>query len=346
VSRVVQSPLGTTLPYGELVGSEELARAYDAAVDASPDIDQFCSQHAFVTAAFEGLQPGRQARIQRAGDGWLAFAERHAALFGDPRPRLLLEPLEAMWGLCCPVVGVDEPALATALGDLVTEGEEAPVVLVCGLRAGSPRLLAIAAALAPRHRLVGGAETVRVVASLEGGVDGFLERRSSNFRKALRRAHRAAIARGIVYERHAPRTVEEATALYERAARLDDLSWKGRAETGLHASGLYSFYAQMLPRLARQGALRIGFLVDGGQDVAYLFGGLRGGTFRGHQFAFRAGREAESLGNVVQLCELERLSDEGARRYDLGTEAEYKLRWGEEADRTTSIIAIPRRGRM
>jgi CelD/BcsL family acetyltransferase involved in cellulose biosynthesis len=102
----------------------------------------------------------------------------------------------------------------------------------------------------------------------------------------------------------------------------------------------------MLPRLAAQGALRVGLLVDGETDVAYLFGGIREDTFRGLQFAFRAGREEESLGNVVQLLEVERLCDEGVLRYDLGTEADYKHRWGELSDRSGSLIAIPRSLRM
>ena len=136
---------------------------------------------------------------------------------------------------------------------------------------------------------------------------------------------------------------DEAGRLYARAVAIDDGSWKGRAEAGLRASGLHAFYAEMLPRLAARGALRMTFLVEpGGEDVAYLFGGVHGDTFRGLQFAFRAGREAGSLGNVAQLAAIEALVDEGVARYDLGVRADYKRRWAEEEVETVSVFAVPR----
>jgi CelD/BcsL family acetyltransferase involved in cellulose biosynthesis len=332
------------IPLGEL-GGAALAAAFDRAVDES-DVDRFCSQHAFAAAAFEGLQPGRGDRIFRVvgpADGWLAFAERRAAMFGDPRPRRVWEPLEAMWGLCCPLLGADEQAIGAALAEVVTRaGNEVPVFLLCGLVPRSPRLFAAAAALRPTHRLIEGSETVRQIASLDGGLDGFLGRRSASGRGKLRRARRAALRHGLRYERHVPTDPDEARRLYARAIALDDASWKGRAEAGLRKSGLCAFYEHMLPRLAVHGALRVGFLVDGTEDVAYLFGGVRQGSFRGLQFAFRAGREAESLGNVIQLAEIECLCEEGVGRYDLGVEAAYKRHWGELEERTMTLIAIPR----
>jgi len=88
------------------------------------------------------------------------------------------------------------------------------------------------------------------------------------------------------------------------------------------------------------------FLVDAasGEDLAYLFGGVSGDTFRGLQFAFAAGHEERSLGNVMQyraiaaLCE----EEEGVARYDLGTVVDYKRHWGELLDETLSLIAVPR----
>lgn len=339
------SPLSCVATLADL---DEAGAAYDAAVDESLDLDRFCSQRAFVVAAFLGLQPGRTARFFRTDSGgWLLFAEREVAMLGDPRPRRLWEPLEAMWGLSCPLVGADEPALGAALAQAAHEAHDqggSPVVLLCGLRRGSLRMRTAVAALSATHRISEGTGTQRQVASLEGGLDGFLARRSAGFRSKIRRARRQAEARGLRYERHAPTTVDDVRRLYDRAATLDDDSWKGRAETGLRGSGLYAFYEHMLPRLAARGELRMSFLVDGGQDVAYLFGGVRHGTFRGLQFAFRAGHEARSLGNVAQLMEVEQLCKDGALRYDLGVSAEYKQHWGEELDETMSLIAAPRRG--
>ena len=324
---------------------EKEAAAYDAVVALSPDVDQFCSSHAFVHAAFTGLQPGRTARIYAIGDaanpGYLAFAERSVGLFGDPRPRPLWEPFEAMWGLASPVVGTDVRGLALALRDrLIEDGPAA--VLLCGLREGSPQLVALVRTLDATHRIHGGRATDRQVASLEGGVDGFLSRRSARFRANLRRALKAAAARGLQHERIVPSSDDEVRALYERVVSIDDRSWKGHAEAGLKGSGLYAFYLEMLPRLLVSGGLRFHFLVEKGEDVAYLFGGRVGDTFRGLQFAFVAGHERESLGNLAQYHALSSLCDEGTLRYDLGTSSEYKLHWGEAVDRSLSFIAVPR----
>jgi len=316
---------------------------YDEALRGSPEVDGACSRHAFVVAAFLGLQPGRRARAYEVGRaGYLAFAEREASLFGDLRPRLLWEPLEAMWGLACPVVGPDPLVLAGALAERLHEDAPTATLLACGLRAPSLRLTALAAALSPTHKLIAGSPTLRQVASLEGGVDGFLSRRSPRFRTNLRRALKQAKAIGLRHERHLPSTVQEAEALYARAVAIDDRSWKGRAEAGLRGSGLYAFYAEMLPRLALSGDLRMHFLVEGEADVAYLFGARLGDGFRGLQFAFVAGHEAASLGNLAQYHAIEALIDEGVTRYDLGTAVDYKRHWGELLDETVSLIATPR----
>ena len=64
------------------------AARYDAQLRASRDLDGGCTRHAFVTAAFLGLQPGRRSRVYALdGDtGHLAFAEREAYIDGTPRP--------------------------------------------------------------------------------------------------------------------------------------------------------------------------------------------------------------------------------------------------------------------
>ncbi len=325
----------------------EVAR-YDEAVRLSPDVDAFCTHSAFALSALLGLAPGREPRLFRAGnDNYLAFAERSTALFGDPRPRRLWEPLEAMWGLSSPLVGPDTDALGDALGALVREEARGAIFLVCGLHRDSARLAAMVEALAATHHLSQGSSTSRQISSLEGGPAGFLSRRSARFRANLRRSERGANAARIVHERHAPTDPAEALRLYARASAVDDRSWKGREGAGLRGdgqpgSGLYAFYAQMLPRLAVRGALRMSFLVERGEDVAYLFGGLFGSTFRGLQFAFVAGREAESLGNLAQFRAIEALCDERVAYYDLGTTVEYKRSWGEIEDETVSVIANPR----
>ena len=339
--------------FDELVESD---LSYGEALRNSPDVDAFCSGHAFSVAAFSGLLPGRESRVYEVdGAGWLVFARRHASLFGDPEPRELWEPYEAMWGLGCPIVGGDVARLGHALGEVLHTEAPTATLLCCGLRTGSMRSAAVAVALSPTHRLLLGSPTVRQVASLDGGVDGFLARRSARFRANLRRALRDASRRGLVHERHVPDPAQ-ARALYVRAVAVDDRSWKGGEKAGLRGTGLHDFYADMLPRLAGDGSLRMHFLVEptprGPVDVGYLFGGVAPGstlapghtgtTFRGLQFAFVEGKEHLSLGNIAQYYAIDALCEEGVQRYDLGTQVDYKRHWGELTDETMSLIAIPR----
>ena len=48
------------------------------------------------------------------------------------------------------------------------------------------------------------------------------------------------------------------------------------------------------------------------------------------------------LGNLAQLQQITALADEGVALYDLGSEVDYKRRWGEDCLETLTIVAIPR----
>jgi CelD/BcsL family acetyltransferase involved in cellulose biosynthesis len=261
--------------------------------------------------------PERRFLIRRSEAGYLALA------FGEHG----LEPLEAAWGLACPLVGA--PAIARELGRL---GESAPLIL-CGLPPRTLRMAETARALDPTHDLYLGPVTRRHRASLDGGADGFLSRRSAKMRANLRRAARRSADRGL-------RFVESDD--FERALAIDEQTWKAHEGAGVASSGMDGFYRQMCRRLAGRGALRgiVARLDD--RDVAYLFGGLFAGEFRGLQFGFAEGLEALSLGNLCQWEMIQRLCVEGVALYDLGTDVEYKQRWGESQLDTVTLIARPR----
>jgi hypothetical protein len=63
------------------------------------------------------------------------------------------------------------------------------------------------------------AQDAHAAASLAGGIDGWLSRRSSNFRRNLKRAHLRAQSEGMVFERAQPSSLAEADRLYEADAR-------------------------------------------------------------------------------------------------------------------------------
>ncbi len=326
----------------EQLASESEARAFDRAVLASPSIDHFCSSADWILPAALALRPGRAPFVRRGQGGYLALA------VGRDHERSWLEPLEAMWGMACPLLGEPAGALAVeAAAELAGSGALGALpVLGCGFAPGSARLDAWARALTPRYRCgLGGSPTERVVASLAGGIDGWLSRRGAGFRRALSRAVRRGEREGVSIER-LPEQLDAAaaSAAYQRLCAIDATTWKAREGVGIGASEMIDFYRVMVPRLAARGALRLAFARLGERDVAYILGGVLGDTYRGLQFGYAAGLERLSLGNLCQWNELTSLSTTrpAIQRYDLGAAYDYKRAWGEQLVSTVTLIAFPR----
>jgi hypothetical protein len=333
----------------EALSFEELeahAEAFDADVAASSELDRFCSSSLWALPAARTLPPRGAPWVRRGAHGWLALARR------DEPSVTVLSPLEAMWGLSCPLVGGgDDPVAIARVAEEAAAilDAEAPDALIAlsGLFSGTTRLSLFARALGQDRALRVGPPTARRIASLAGGLDGFLARRSSGFRTALRRADRRASDEGIHFV--AP-PLDDIPSLYERILAIEARSWKGQDGVGFAHSEMRDFYADMLPRLHARGALRVLLALDWDRrDVGFIVGGLFGPpgavTYRGLQFSFARGLERLALGNLLQLRMIERLCDEGVAEYDLGTDVEYKLRWGETVRESVMLIALPRRGK-
>jgi hypothetical protein len=302
--------------------------AFDARVLAAEQLDRFCSSTHWILPAAHGLMPPRNTWLHRGEHGYVALMRtEHAG-------NAWLEPLEAMWGLACPIIGQDEGLVAEPAGALRDATPDAALML-CGLMRPSRRFELVARALAPRYHLRLGPPARRFVASLEGGLDGFLARRTKNFRRALLRAVRRAADAGVEF-------VSDPSGDYERLLAVEQKSWKSQDGVGIIASEMVQFYRLMVPRLVRRGALRLCFARIGGEDVAYILGGVLGDTYRGLQFSYAAANEALSLGNVCQYHQIAALAAEPAiRAYDLGSEVDYKRRWGEIVHETVTLLAFP-----
>lgn len=320
---------------------EELDReadAFDGAVDATPHIDHFCSSTRWILPACKALMPQRTSWIFRGQCG-------HVAMMRGQHPHgwSYVEPLEAMWGLACPLLGPSSRELAQELADLCRARElDWDVMLLSGLPLGSPLFHALVRSLFGRYELFQGQITRRHVASLDGGVDGFLGRRTRNFRKSLRRAERAARDAAIAFEPCHAHDPASALALYERVLAIEARSWKGREGVGINDGPMSAFYRDMLPRLAARDELRILIARQDERDIAFVLGGVCGHTYRGLQFSFDAEYETLSLGNLCQLHQIAALCREGVAFYDLGTTMEYKLRWAESTHDSVALIVRKR----
>jgi CelD/BcsL family acetyltransferase involved in cellulose biosynthesis len=206
---------------------------------------------------------------------------------------------------------------------------------------GTPRFLAVARTLQPYYVLRLGPVTRRHLADLDGGLDGYLSRRSANVRRGLQRALKQARAAGVAFERVSV-TADGADAVYQRILDVEAQSWKAAERVSILHSEMVEFYRLMIRRLARRGAVRLQFARLDGRDVAYIFGGVLGDAYRGLQFSYAREHAALSLGNLCQYHQIEALCEEGIGTYDLGAEVDYKRRWGEIVLDTVSLFALPR----
>jgi CelD/BcsL family acetyltransferase involved in cellulose biosynthesis len=311
-----------------------IADDFDREVARTPAIDRFCSTSAWILAAASALMPPRSPFSFRGTHGYFA-AMRGVHPAGFP----YIEPVELAWGLASPLVGRDAEALAGEVAALLAGRRDWQIAILSGITATGPQRRALETALPARWERRRGTPTIRHVASLEGGVEGFLARRSRELRKSIRKALRAATAAGVTFEA-AHASEAEAAALYDRIQAVERTSWKSREEVGISQGPMRAFYGEMLPRLCARGQQRTIFARLDDRDVGYILGAVFEGEYRGLQFSYDTELASLGLGGLLQYHQVVELCDEGIARYDLGTEMDYKRRWAEEVMETEMLVLV------
>ena len=307
---------------------------FDREVAQTPAIDRFCSSSAWILAATAALMPPRAAFSFRGASGYFA-AMRGVHPAGFP----YVEPVELAWGLASPLIGRDAVGLVAEVVPLLAGRRDWQLAIFSGLTVTGPQRRALDTTLPARWERRRGQPTIRHVASLEGGIDGFLARRSRDLRKNLRKSLRAAKDAGMTFE--SVRASEaEANALYERVQAIEARSWKSREGVGIHAGPMRAFYGAMLPRLCALGQQRTFFARIGDQDVGYILGAVMVGEYRGLQFSYDAELAQFGVGGLLQYHQVVELCEEGIARYDLGTEMDYKRRWAEDIMETEMLVLV------
>lgn len=296
---------------------------------ATPQPDPFCATTAWQLSWREAADPERPLVVRECGEGLVQFA-RHT--LGS---QAVLGPIERLWMFGCNVLG---PAGVDLLEQLIRDPEMAAAGLgrrigISGLDPQGSLLAAIRSRLSAYGEFRRFGRGLQCAASLEGGLDGVMSRRSSNHRKKLRQVIRRGQAAGIEFERHAPGSADEAAAVFARMLAVERLSWKGIAQCGMDGPMTRIFYGSMLRRLAPMRGGRVMFATHEGRDIGYIFGGMAGAIYRGQQFSFDEDWRDMSIGNVLQYEQLAWLCEEGAIRYDMGPLTgpfmEYKEHWTE-----------------
>jgi len=251
-----------------------------------------------------------------------------------------IEPLELAWGLAAPLIGRDPAAIVAEVVTTLAQRRDWQLAIFSGLTADGPQRRALDRVLPPRWERRRGTPTVRHVASLDGGVDGFLSRRSRELRKSLRKSLRVAAQAGVVFESVRGKLPGDAAALYDRIQQIEVASWKARDGVGISAGPMRTFYQLMLPRLCAQHQQRTVFARVADRDVGYIFGAVFEGEYRGLQFSYDDDHAALGIGGLLQYHQVVELCDDGVARYDLGTEMDYKRRWAEDVMATEMLVLV------
>ena len=307
---------------------------FDREIAETPAIDRFCSSSAWILAAATTLMPPRAPFTFRGEHGFFAAARGvHPA--GFP----YIEPIELAWGLASPMVGRDPAALADEVVPVLAARRDWQLAILAGMTGDGPQRRALERALPPRWERRRGTPTIRHVASLEGGIDGYLSRRPRELRKAIRKQLRAAADAGVTFE-SVRASAADAEALYARIQDSEARSWKAREGVGISAGAMRAFYGAMLPRICLLGQQRTIFARRNGHDVGYILGAVLQSEYRGLQFSYDDELSQLGLGGLLQYQQIVELCAEGIERYDLGTEMDYKRRWAEDVMETEMLVLV------
>lgn len=319
----------------------------ELAVDATPGIDPWCSGPDWVLPVAIGFAPDAPRHLLTTDDG-AGFAL--LAAYSDPGDPPILSGLEPLWGFGCPILGQDPGAVAAELADHLLAIGDASTLLLPGLpplpdpldatTAADPATgarhttLAIASALAELGRVGVSQGISRQVADLADGLYPWLARRSPRFRRNLRRAARLAEEAGL--------TIVDAADdphVFERVLAIERRSWKGLDDSGITSPEMTTMYRSMVTRLQARDRLLAHVAVLDGRDVGYIIGGLRARRYRGLQLSFTVDAEPLSVGHLLQLHQITRLTDHGlADVYDLGMDFGYKRRWADRLEPSAILL--------
>jgi hypothetical protein len=348
--------------------------AWDERVPSTPGIDPWCTRmawqlsvhRAFGTRSVSSTEPSEtlsssaallntsspdQGLFVATADWSMALRQQHF----DSTAGLV--PLDAVWGFASPFVLTKTAAnpfeiqqWANEMGEVLLHEPDWELAFLTGLAPGSPLDDALIRALSSQIRLVAGEPTIRCIASLIGGADAFLERRSRSFCRNLRQATARANAARLTIESVDVVGLSGADVI-DRLIAIETQSWKGLEASGITSPDMAMLYTGLIDHFTApidsssflnksSDGVRLSIAQLDGADVGFILGGVIDGRYRGFQLSFAQSVRALSVGNLLQLHEIRRLCQEGVHTYDLGMDMEYKRAWSDSTFITRPIIAV------
>lgn len=292
--------------------------------------DPFCCGSVWQMSFHQAFGPGRRIFARESADGFISFAENIMA-----GGAVFLTPVETSWFFGNNILGTDGMALFHDSMELIERyySHRQPQFVFGGVTPGGAMVKDLHKRFERKYAFRRHEAGIQCAASLAGGVDGYLSRRSPNHRRKLVKQSRKAREAGITFERFSPTSADDAALLYERLLAVEECSWKGSIRSGLLEPRSKRFYAVMLRRLAQTQGARVILARHGGYDIGFIFGGVEGKIYRGQQFSYATAWRDASLGSLLQMEQVKWLCEENAARYDMGPLSgpgmEYKTHWTE-----------------
>lgn len=293
--------------------------------------DPVCCSPFWPLAFYEVFTPKRNVFYLESANGIVLFSE-----FFYPNGDVALLPLEDSWLFDQPLLGDDAPELLEeALPEIAARyAGKMPAIFISGVREKYDFARSIFSRFS-KHFIMyrQNGENRPAAASLAGGVDGWLSRRSANLRANLRKALKRASAFGVTFERWRP-DAQNVRNIYERMLAVERKSWKGIGKCGMAETPSKEFYATLIEKHARAKTALVIFARLENEDIGFIFGGTCGSIYRGQQFSYANDYARLSLGNLMQFQKVIWLCELGMERYDMGPvtgeRMQYKKHWTEQ----------------
>jgi CelD/BcsL family acetyltransferase involved in cellulose biosynthesis len=168
------------------------------------------------------------------------------------------------------------------------------------------------------------------------GFEAWEGRRSKKLRRSIRGLETAVAGLEIIdLSKEAP------DEIFARILAIQRASYKWQEGTDIfQMSGYAAFYRALLGGLHATGNLRVLIARRDGIDLAHIFGGVAGTTYRGLQMSYIEEARDLGLGNRLQLENLRRCADGGIVTYDLGMHSPYKERWADRCEKRIGVLWV------
>ncbi|MDH3678544.1 MAG: GNAT family N-acetyltransferase [Acidimicrobiia bacterium] len=313
----------------------------ESALDATVDVDPWCSGPDWVIPVHQGFGSGAEALLLET-DGPPSSGYALLARYRLADGRSMIAGLDPLWGFASPLLGADVESTTEQLsGHLVTDGGWDVLVLpgMPSPEGPSSFTARVVRGLADLGTVRAGEGITRQLADLSGGYDAWLDRRASRFRRNLRKATERAREAGVSFV-----DLSTEVDVFDRLLEIERRSWKGADASGITSSDMGATYRAMVDRLRARDRLRIHVARRQNADIGYILGGVRAGRYRGLQLSYTTDAAELSVGHLLQDHQIRLLCATGeADTYDLGMDLDYKRRWADRAE-TSFTIMIDRNG--